>query len=181
MENELLGSVLKRMRYYRDLTEKALLPLDPSQWHFQPAAGSNSISVIIQHLSGNIRSRWTGFPDADGEKPWRNRDAEFVESGETAADLMREWNAAWDIVEDSFARLLPADLNREVTIRGEGLSVTDAITRQLAHLAYHCGQVVFLSKLLQGEGFQSLSIPRGNSSQYNNAEGFKDPAKKFGQ
>jgi Protein of unknown function (DUF1572) len=127
----------------------------------------NSIALIVKHLAGNMRSRWTGFPEADGEKPDRNRDSEFEAPPATRAEVMALWDAGWACVFAALDRLTDADLARETSIRGERHSVMQAINRQIAHYSYHLGQIVFLAKHLQSANWKSLSVPRGASATFN--------------
>jgi uncharacterized damage-inducible protein DinB len=127
----------------------------------------NSIAIIVKHMSGNMRSRWTNFLTSDGEKPDRNRDTEFVDPATTRANLMRTWNEAWEKVFVALTPLSDADLERTVTIRGEPHSVMQAINRQIAHYAYHCGQIVFLAKHFKASEWRSLSVPRNKSADFN--------------
>jgi hypothetical protein len=127
----------------------------------------NSIALIVKHIAGNMRSRWTGFPEADGEKPDRNRDSEFEAPPATRAEVMALWNAGWACVFAALDRLTDADLARETFIRSERHSVMQAINRQIAHYSYHLGQIVFLAKHLQSANWKSLSVPRGASATFN--------------
>jgi hypothetical protein len=127
----------------------------------------NSIAIIVKHMAGNMRSRWTNFLTSDGEKPDRNRDTEFVAPPATRADLMRTWNEAWETVFEALTPLSDADLVRSVTIRGEPHSVMQAINRQIAHYAYHCGQIVFMAKHFKAGEWKSLSVPRNKSAEFN--------------
>jgi len=127
----------------------------------------NSIAIIVKHMAGNMRSRWTNFLTSDGEKPDRNRDTEFVDPPTTRADLIRTWNAGWDKVFEALTPLSDADIERTVTIRGEPHSVMQAINRQIAHYAYHCGQIVFLAKHFKASEWKSLSVPRNKSAEFN--------------
>ena len=130
-------------------------------------AESNSIAVIVKHMTGNMRSRWTDFLTTDGEKPDRNRDGEFVEPPATRAALMAEWEAGWDCVFRALEPLSDADLTRTITIRGEAHSVMQAINRQLAHYAQHTGQIILLAKHFASDHWQSLSVPRNQSAAFN--------------
>jgi uncharacterized damage-inducible protein DinB len=136
-------------------------------------AGSNSVAVIVKHLAGNMHSRWTDFLTSDGEKPWRNRDQEFVDDFEDRTALTTTWNGGWAVLEEALNGLSPDQLQRIVYIRNEGHLVVEALNRQLAHYAYHVGQMVLLAKQLRGDQWQSLSVPRGKSAAYN--------TKKFSQ
>ena len=129
---------------------------------------SNSIALIVKHLAGNMRSRWTNFLESDGEKPERNRDTEFEAPPATRAELMAMWEAGWKCVFDALEPLTDADVTRTVYIRGEAHSVMQAINRQLGHYASHIGQIVFLAKHLQSASWKPLSIPRGKSAEFAN-------------
>jgi hypothetical protein len=153
--------------YHKKLAERALAQVPDPQLFAVLDPGMNSIAIIIKHLTGNMRSRWTGFPDADGEKPDRDRDGEFMNPPATREELISAWDQAWSIVFAALAELSDADLTRETTIRGERHSVMQAITRQLAHYAYHCGQIVLLAKHFRSDQWIPLTIPRGQSAKFN--------------
>jgi hypothetical protein len=162
-----LADSVSLLHYYKTLGDRALTQLSDSQIYETLDPEMNSVAIIIKHMSGNMVSRWTGFPDVDGESAVRNRDAEFVDPPATRAEVVKLWEDGWCCV---FAALLPltdSDLARRVTIRGEAHSVAQAIHRQVAHYAYHVGQIVFLAKHLQHSSWNSLSIPRGQSAQFN--------------
>ena len=127
----------------------------------------NSIPQVVKHMAGNMRSRWTGFPDADGESPTRNRDSEFEAPPAVRAQVMELWNDGWARVYAALEPLNDGDMGRTVRIRGEAHSITQAVHRQVAHYAYHVGQIVFLAKHLKGVEWKSLSIPRRGSAEYN--------------
>ncbi len=129
-------------------------------------AVSNSIAIIVKHLAGNMRSRWTDFLTTDGEKPDRNRDTEFESPPKTRTELMALWEAGWKSVFDALAALTDADLSRTVSIRKEPHSVTQAINRQVAHYSYHVGQIVYLARHFAGSNWNSLTIPRGKSAEF---------------
>ncbi len=137
------------------------------QWFWSPDENTNSLAILIQHLAGNMRSRWTDFLESDGEKPWRNRDGEFELQYESAPELMAFWSEGWKCLEIEMAKLQDTDLNKVVYIRNQGHSVVEAIQRQIGHISYHVGQMVSLSKLIVGENWKSLSIPRGKSEEFN--------------
>ncbi len=165
----LLADFRHTFRTYKSLADRALAQLADAEWMHQPAPGSNSAAVIVQHLAGNLRSRFTDFLTTDGEKPTRQRDKEFEAPATAAAiaALRQEWEAAWNVLFGVLDALQPADLLRTVAIRGEAHTVLAAVQRQVAHYAYHAGQLVQLAKVIRGEAFQSLSIPRGQSKQFN--------------
>lgn len=162
-----LPGAIKLFKYYRSLAEKAMDQVDDSGFFWHENEQSNSIANIVRHVSGNMLSRFTDFLTSDGEKPWRNRDEEFNEGMETRSELMMQWNRGWDQLLNTLEGLKETDLSRIVYIRNEGHTVLDAVTRQLAHYPYHVGQIVYIAKMYRGEGWQSLSIPRGESSLYN--------------
>lgn len=148
------------------LGEKAFAQLTNDAFHWSPDGESNSIAVIIQHLTGNMRSRWTEFFTSDLEKPDRHRDTEFEPSQLSTTQLLAHWDAGWRHVFDTMRSLVPEDLTREVVIRGEPHTVTKAIVRQISHYGYHVGQIVYIAKHLRGEDWQTLSIARGRSKEY---------------
>jgi hypothetical protein len=148
------------------LADRAVAQAPPDRFFARPDPGSNSIALIVKHLAGNLRSRWTRFLETDGEKPDRDRDAEFEEeAGDTRETLLARWEEGWRLLFEALAPLGAADLARTVTIRGESHTVLEAIARQLTHYAYHVGQIVFLAKQFAGPSWTSLSIPRGKSKE----------------
>jgi len=151
------------MEGYKRLAEEAMAQLGDADLFRAPAAESNSIAVIVQHIGGNQRSRFTDLLTTDGEKPHRHRDQEFEPHLATRAELLASWEASWQIVFHSLDSLQPGDLLRTVTIRGQPLTVLQAVMRQVAHYAHHIGQVVLLAKQWKGAEWQSLSIPKGKS------------------
>lgn len=164
----LLASFRHSFRSYKSLADRALQQLSPTDWLHAPAPESNSIAVIVQHMVGNLNSRFTYFLSSDGEKPTRQRDQEFVEpsSVDAVPELQAQWEAAWLMLFDLLDALQPADLLRTVTIRGEAHTVLAAVQRQITHYAYHVGQIVMSAKALRGAQWQTLSIPRGQSEQF---------------
>ena len=162
-----LQSIIKRLNYYKGLGDKTLSQLTEDDLHFTPNAESNSIAIIIQHMAGNMLSRWTDFLNADGKKDWRSRDAEFEEQHLTKQQLLDHWQKGWDCCLDTLNSLTEDDLLKTIYIRSEGLVAIDAINRQLAHYPYHVGQIIFLAKSIKNENWQNLSIAKGNSEQYN--------------
>ena len=177
--SEYLSTTIRRLKYYRHLGEQALAQLQEKDFHYKPSSASNSIAIIIQHMSGNMLSRWTNFLSEDGEKEWRSRDAEFEMHDFTAAQLIEMWNIGWDCFIDALESLKEDDLLKTVYIRKEPLSVVDAINRQLAHFPYHVGQILFAAKEIKDDAWKSLSIEKGGSKTYEQGDGIKDPAKGF--
>lgn len=176
---EFLQTAVRRLKYYKDLGDKTFEQLNEWDFHYQPNDESNSIAVIIQHMAGNMLSRWTNFLTEDGEKEWRKRDEEFEIHTYTKQQLLELWEKGWQCFFDALESLKKKDLKKTVHIRKEPLTVIDAINRQLAHYPYHVGQIIFLAKIIKNKSWKNLSIPRGDSQQYNNAADIKDPAKKF--
>lgn len=166
-QNVFLESVIKRFKEYKELAEKTFDQLTDAQMLWQPNETSNSIAQIIQHLHGNMLSRWTNFLIEDGEKEWRRRDAEFERKDLTKAQLLQLWNEGWAVLLNTLSTLSPADLSKTITIRTQPLTVVDAINRQLAHYSYHVGQLVFLGKWIKNSEWQTLSIPKGGSQAFN--------------
>jgi Protein of unknown function (DUF1572) len=154
-------------RYYKRLADRAMEQAPEVALFATLDAESNSIAIIVKHLAGNMRSRWTDFLASDGEKPDRHRDTEFESPPLTRAELSAMWEASWKILLDSLATVTDADLTRTITIRGEAHSVMQAINRNITHTAYHVGQIVYLSKHFAGTKWTALTIPRGKSGQFN--------------
>lgn len=178
--NSYLESVQKQFLYYKMLGEKAMEQLEPEQLFISVNDDTNSIAIIVKHLSGNMLSRWTDFLTTDGEKEWRNRDAEFdsyfLENDK--AELMKLWNRGWDCLFNAINSLTAEQLETIIYIRNEGHTVVEAINRQLAHYPYHIGQIVFYAKMLKKEEWNSLSIPKNKSNSYNTEKFSKDKSIK---
>jgi hypothetical protein len=162
-----LEDALSLFRYYKRLAERAMEQVTDQQLFAAIDKDANSIAVIVKHMTGNMRSRWTDFLTTDGEKPGRDRDSEFVDSPSTREELMAAWEDGWNRVFTAIEPLTDADLGRKVTIRGEAHSVMQAINRQLAHYPHHVGQIVFLAKHFACDHWQSLSVPRNKSAEFN--------------
>lgn len=162
-----LADSLSLFRYYKVLVERALNQLTDEQLFAVLDPEMNSVAVIMKHMTGNMRSRWAGFPEQDGEKPDRDRDGEFTNPPASREELLRVWEESWQYVFGALEPLSDADMVRTTTIRGEKHSVLQCINRQLAHYAYHCGQIVFLAKHLRSTHWKSLSIPLGESARFN--------------
>jgi hypothetical protein len=155
------------LRYYKKLAERAISQATEPQLYQLLDEDANSIAIVMQHMAGNMKSRWTNFLSEDGEKPWRNRDSEFEQPPATRVALMQLWEEGWDCVFQAFDSLSDADLSRSVLIRGEAHSVMQAINRQVAHYSYHCGQIVLLAKHFQHTQWTSLTVPKGKSAAFN--------------
>ena len=167
MKNDFLDSAKKQFEYYKMLGEKTFLQLSDEQLFRQLNEESNSIATIVKHLWGNMLSRWTDFLTTDGEKEWRNRDGEFNDSIKTKEELLETWNKGWNCFFDAINDLKPEQLWTIIYIRNEGHTVIEAINRQLAHYPYHVGQIVFYAKMLKKSDWNSLSIPKNKSIDYN--------------
>jgi hypothetical protein len=162
-----LPEALESFRSYKKMAEKAMAQVDDEEFFRLIDPEANSIAVIVKHLAGNLRSRWTDFLTTDGEKPDRNRDAEFELSDEKREDVMQRWENGWRILFDSLESLGAKDLEKNVRIRGEDFTVAKAISRSLAHTAYHIGQITLLAKHFRSSDWQTLSIPKNKSAQFN--------------
>jgi hypothetical protein len=159
LAQHLLDTLRASMRRQRSLCERALAQLQPADWHVRLDVESNSVAIIVRHVSGNLRSRWSDFLTSDGDKPDRDRDGEFAVTDATPERLMAEWDESWEIASATLEALVPADLDRTVTIRGVPHSVAQAIVRNLEHTGQHTGQIVLLAKHLRGDAWQALSVP----------------------
>jgi hypothetical protein len=162
-----LKDSLDLFRYYKKLAERAMVQVSDDQLFAELDEGGNSIAVIVKHMAGNMRSRWVDFLTADGEKADRNRDSEFVDPPATREALVGLWEESWSHVFHALEPLSDSDLGRTVTIRGEAHSVMQAVNRQIAHYSMHVGQIVMLAKHFAQEHWQSLSIPRNRSAEFN--------------
>ncbi len=174
MEAAFLTTTIKVFRQYKALGEKTMEQLSDEKLFFQYNDDSNSIAVIVKHLHGNMLSRWTDFLTSDGEKEWRERDAEFENESMTRETLLQKWNEGWNCMFNTLESLKAEDLAKTVYIRNEAHSAQDAIIRQLAHYSYHVGQIVYLGKMIAGTGWKSLSIPKNQSKAFND-EKFSKP------
>ena len=153
--------------YYKKLAEGAIVQVTDEQLYAVLDEEMNSIALVVKHMAGNMRSRWRDFLTSDGEKPDRQRDTEFVDPPPTRAALLQLWDDGWHYLFTALEPLSEADMTRTITIRGEAHSVMQAINRQIAHYAYHCGQIVLLAKHFQRDRWKSLSIPRTKSADFN--------------
>lgn len=177
MKTHYLESVRKQFEYYKMLGEKTFAQVEEKDLFWQYNEASNSMAIIVKHLWGNMLSRWTEFRTTDGEKKWRQRDAEFEADIKTKEELLQKWETGWQCLFDALTPLQTKDLAEEIYIRNMGHTITEAINRQLAHYAYHVGQIVFLGKMIRGSKWVSLSIPPGKSKAYN-AQKFSQPQHK---
>jgi hypothetical protein len=160
MEDNYIESAKKQFEKYKALGEKTFKQLSDDKLFWKYNEESNSIGTIVKHMWGNMLSRWTDFLTTDGEKEWRERDAEFENDIQTREDLLEKWNLGWACLFKAMDSLTENDLRREVSIRKESLTVMDAIQRQLTHYAYHVGQIVYIGKMICNENWTSLSIPK---------------------
>lgn len=177
MKNDYLESIKKQFEYYKMLGEKTFAQLSDEQLFEQYKAESNSVATIVKHLWGNMLSRWTDFLTTDGEKEWREREAEFNNDIIDRAELLVKWDEGWNCLFIALNSLTDADIKKEIFIRNQGHSVLEAINRQLAHYSYHIGQIVYIGKMLCNDKWISLSIPKGNSKKYN-TDKFSKPKQK---
>jgi Protein of unknown function (DUF1572) len=167
IENHFLEDAVLQLRKYKGLADGALAQVADADLFRSVDPESNSIAIVMKHVAGNMKSRWTDFLTTDGEKPDRDRDAEFeTETGDTRASVAARWEEGWRLLFSAIEGLSPADLSRTVAVRGEAHTVLQAIQRQLTHYAYHVGQVVFLARHFAGPRWRSLSIPKGKSKEF---------------
>ena len=168
MQNQLSTGILQDIAHVfaqqRKLAEGAAQQVSDQQFFLADGAEANSIAVIMKHVGGNLRSRWTDFLTSDGEKPDRNRDGEFIAHVESRESITQIWNTGWQALGETLAQLGPDQLGVTVTIRGEPCTVSQALMRSLAHTSHHCGQIVHIAKALAGSNWKTLSIPRGGSA-----------------
>ncbi|MCL4551297.1 MAG: DUF1572 domain-containing protein [Bacteroidetes bacterium] len=162
-----IESIKSEYNRYKSLAELAVVQVRDEDLHKIIPGTENSIAILMNHLSGNLKSRFTNFLTEDGEKPWRNRDGEFEESNKNRDALLKDWNEAFEVLLTELNKLTDADLLRKVKIRETELTVSDALARSLSHLSYHVGQIVFIARQHVGANWKSLSIPKGKSQTYN--------------
>ncbi len=167
MTTSFLKSSLLQFRYYKELGEKTIEQVPEIKLSFQINNETNSINTIVKHLSGNMVSRWTDFLSSDGEKEFRNRDDEFNDTIESKKELMEIWEQGWNVLFDTLEGLSFQDLEKIIYIRNEGHTVIESINRQLCHYSYHVGQIVMIGKIICGDKWKSLSIPKGESKSFN--------------
>ena len=166
-----LADVVRQYKLYKGYVDKALPRVPDANLHTELDPNSNTIAIIVKHVAGNLRSRFRDFLTADGEKPDRHRDTEFeMPDCASREDILKWWDEAWAILFGSIEALTPADLGRTITIRGEGYLVIEALNRSIAHTASHVGQIVYLARHFAGEGWTSLTIPKGASAQFSQGQ-----------
>lgn len=168
-----LESVRKQFEYYKLLGERTFDQLEDEQLFWQYNPESNSIAIIVKHLWGNMLSRWTDFLTSDGEKEWRNRDSEFEDDITSREEMMEKWNEGWTRLFTAINSVHEEHFEQLIYIRNMGHTIPEAINRQLAHYSYHIGQIVYIGRMLKGESWESLSVPKGGTAAYN--------AEKFGK
>ena len=179
MTTDYLDSVKKQFEYYKMLGEKTFIQLPDDKLFWQYNQESNSIASIVKHLWGNMLSRWTDFLTTDGEKQWRKREAEFNNDIKSREELLMKWNEGWNCLFSALSSLKEEDYSKVIYIRNQGHTITEAINRQLAHYSYHIGQIVFIGKMVCNDRWTSLSIPKGNSIEYNTEKFAKRKKKTF--
>jgi len=162
-----LEEAFRSLRGHKRMADAAMAQLSDEQFFAMPSEESNSVAIIVKHVAGNMRSRFTDFLTTDGEKPDRKRDSEFITNADNRANLLSAWEQGWQLVLDTVKSLRPDDLTRTITIRAEPHTVLQAINRQIGHTAQHVGQIVFVAKHWKGSDWQTLSVPRGQSEQFN--------------
>lgn len=167
MKIQYLNSVRKQFEYYKSLGEKTIDQLNEKDLFWQYNEESNSIAITVNHLWGNMKSRWTDFLTTDGEKEWRNRDLEFESIIKSKVELISKWNDAWNCLFEALASINNENFDTKVYIRNQEHSIIEAINRQLAHYSYHIGQIVYIGKMIKGSEWKSLTIPKGKSTQFN--------------
>lgn len=157
----------KRFQYYKSLGDRTFAQLSEEQMFWQYNEESNSIAVIVKHIAGNMLSRWTNFLTEDGEKDWRNRDEEFINTFTTKNEILESWEKGWDCLFGALDQINDENIHATVYIRGEAHSVLDAVLRQLAHYPYHVGQIIYIAKMLKNEDWNTLSVARNKSQAFN--------------
>ena len=177
MQENYLSSVKKQFAYYKQLGEKTFDQLSDDQLFCQYNPESNSIAIIVKHLWGNMLSRWTNFLTSDGEKDWRQREAEFDADVRDRKELIAKWTEGWACLFEALNSVHEHNFDKVIYIRNMGHSIVEAINRQLSHYSYHVGQIVYLGRMMKGPEWKSLSIPRGQSSNYNKSR-FEQPKRK---
>lgn len=153
--------------YYKQLTERAIEQVGDKELHQQPDGFDHSIAVLMKHISGYLKSTWTNFRTEDGEKPWRDRDSEFVDKFKNRDEVLEFWNIGWEVLFGAMQSIEKDEIDHIIYVRNEGITIMDGLVKSLAHATYHTGQIVQLSKYFAGEKWESLSIPKGKTEEYN--------------
>jgi hypothetical protein len=177
-DNDYLQDMKRTLSQYKALGDKAFAQIAGDEIHWKVEPESNSIATIVMHVSGNLLSRWTDFLTTDGEKPWRNRDAEFEDASFGKEEMLALWEKGWKCVLDAVESMREEMLPLTITIRGEKYTVLRALNRSVTHTAYHVGQIVFIAKALRSAAWTSLSVPKGKSKEFNAAMGLKQAPPK---
>jgi hypothetical protein len=167
IQTNFLASAIQQFKDYKQLADKTFVQLSDPDFHFRPNDQTNSIAIIIAHMHGNMLSRWTNFLTEDGEKSWRRRDDEFEAHEYPREQLLQLWEHGWQVVFEALQGLETGDLDKTIHIRTKPLSVMDAIHRQLTHYASHVGQIIMMGKFIKGAAWETLSIPKGKSPEFN--------------
>ena len=179
MELTYLKSIKKQFEYYKGVGERTFDQLEEKELFWQYNEASNSIAIIVNHLSGNMKSRWTDFLTSDGEKTWRNRDLEFESVIKTKEELLIKWNEGWECVFDALDTINVSNFDTKIYIRNQEHSMTEAINRQFAHYSYHVGQIVYIGRMIKDDEWKSLTIPKGKSSDFNKTKFSKGTHKGY--
>lgn len=177
MQKDYLISIYKQFQYYKILGERTFNQLEDDNLFWQFNDASNSIAIIVNHLWGNMKSRWTDFLNTDGEKEWRQRDLEFENVIQSKNELIEKWEDGWQCLFTALESINENNFDTVIYIRNQGHTIVEAINRQLAHYAYHVGQIVFIGRMIKGEGWESLSIPKGQSAAFNQEKFSKEKKK----
>ena len=178
MNKNYLQSIRRQFEYYKSLGENTFKQLNNENIHWRFNNESNSIAVIVKHIVGNQLSRFTNFKTEDGEKDWRKRDDEFVDTYSTKTDMLREWEKGWNCLFDVLDNISENELDDIVYIRNQGHTITEALNRQLCHYPYHIGQIVYIGKMIKDNNWQTLSIAKNKSAEFNNVKFSQDKSIK---
>ena len=166
VEQAFLESSISKFKFQKNLGDRTFAQLEDKDFIFKPSAESNSIAIIVHHMTGNMLSRWTNFLTEDGEKPWRERDKEFEDAFDTREQVINAWEKGWKCVFNAMESLSPDDILKTIVIRREPMTVVDAVIRQIDHYGYHTGQIVLLGKIIKDNNWETLSIPKGKSREF---------------
>jgi uncharacterized damage-inducible protein DinB len=170
-EKDYLTIAIGQFKHFKERAEKGIKQLSDEELFWKPSEESNSIAILIKHISGNMHSRWVNFLTTDGEKAFRDRDMEFVDENETKEMLLNKWESGWKLLFETLEYLEEADLNKIVTLRKQPLSVLQAIQSEIAHISYHLGQILYIGKQIKDKEWEILSIPKNGSNEFNKKNG----------